>query len=54
VLRVYRNLPFALTVISMSVLPAGKVPTIVPGNGVNDPFAPIANPEIVDVAELAV
>lgn len=39
---------------SRLVLPVGSVATIVPGNGVSAPSAPIANPEMVDVAELEV
>ena len=34
---------------SRLVEPEGFKPTTVPGNGVSDPFAPIANPEIEDV-----
>ena len=39
---------------SRFVLPLGLVPTIVPARGVSDPLTPIANPEIVDVAEFEV
>ena len=52
--RVKRNLPSELIAVSRFVLPVGSVATIVPGNGVNDPSVPIANPEMVDVAELEV
>jgi hypothetical protein len=36
-----------LIAISRFVLPAGLVPTTVPGRGVNEPVAPIAKPEMV-------
>ena len=39
---------------SRFVLPLGSVAVTVPGKGVNAPSVPIANPEMVEVAELEV
>jgi hypothetical protein len=39
---------------SISVLLLGRIPSTVPGKGVNAPVAFIAKPEIVDEAEFAV
>ena len=47
-------MPSELIAVSRFVLPVGRVAATVPGKGVNAPSVPIANPEIVDVAELEV
>jgi len=46
-LRVKRNLPSALTVISRFVAPVALLARTVPGKGVRAPELPMANPEIV-------